>query len=251
MTSWSIAVETRVGDLELAVELHGNSAPVALVGPNASGKTTLLRLVCGALTPTHGEIVLGDTTLFSSERAVDVPIEARQIGYLPQGFGLFPHLKVIDNVAFGLSTWHARGPRSNRHERALRMLESLDCTELAKRMPRHLSGGEQQRVALARALVVEPAMLLLDEPLSALDAGARRRVRTFLAERLRSVGRPAIVVTHDARDVAALGAEVSVVERGCIVQRGTLEELRTAPANDFVAEFVDSNRPESRLPGNA
>ena len=117
-------------------------------------------------------------------------------------------------------------------------LEELECAHLADRSVDHLSGGEAQRVALARALVIEPHILLLDEPLAALDATARRSVRDFLARRLRELGRPSIVVTHDVRDVAALDAEVCVLEGGRITQRGRIDALRADPASDFVAEFV-------------
>jgi len=160
------------------------------------------------------------------------------MGYVPQGYGLFPHLRVADNVAFGLSTGPRRLPKAERRSAARQLLTELGCATLAERWPAGLSGGEQQRVALARALVVAPALLLLDEPMAALDAGVRRVVRTFLATRLRSSACPSIVVTHDVRDVLALGARVCVLEAGRIVQQGSLSELQAAPASDFVAEFV-------------
>jgi len=238
MTGWCVQVQLEVGALSLDVALDGDASPLALVGPNGSGKTTLLRAITGALRPVRGRIEVDGRSLFDSERGVDAPSERRRIGYVPQGQGLFPHLRVIDNVAFGLSSGARRRPRAARRRLALDMLQALDCDHLAGRPPVRLSGGERQRVALARALVIEPALLLLDEPLAALDATARRAVRTFLAGRLRALGRPSIVVTHDVRDVAALGARVCVLEQGCIVQRGDLAALRAAPATDFVAEFV-------------
>lgn len=238
MTAWRATVQARVGALTLDVDLAGGPEPLALVGPNGSGKTTLLRLLAGALTPARGHIEVGGATLFCSDRGVDLPIERRRVGFVPQGFGLFPHLSVLDNVAFGLSTGPARRPAAARREAALAVLAALDVAHLARRLPARLSGGEQQRVALARALVTDPALLLLDEPLSALDATRRRAVRAFLAAQLRALGRPSLVVTHDARDVAALGATVCVLEGGRLVQRGSLEALRARPATDFVAEFV-------------
>ena len=238
MSGWRASARARAGVLDLDVDLEGDDAPLALVGPNGSGKTTFLRVLTGAHAPTEAEIVVAGEVLFSSSRGIDRPIEARRVGYVPQGYGLFPHLRVVDNVAFGLSSGPRRRTRKERRRAARDALGELGYLQLADRMPAELSGGEQQAVALARALVIEPALLLLDEPLSALDVTARRSVRTFLAERLRELRRPSIVVTHDARDVAALGARVCVLEGGRIVQSGDLETLRRAPATDFVAEFA-------------
>lgn len=231
--SWRVNIRADLGTSALNVELEGGLEPLALVGPNGSGKTTLLRIIAGARAVDSGEIEVGGELLLSTSRGVDVPIEARGVGYVPQGYGLFAHLRVVDNVAFGLSL-----PKVERRQKALQMLEHLQCAHLADRLPKRLSGGEQQRVALARALVREPRLLLLDEPLASLDATARRAVRTFLAERLRAMQRPSIVVTHDVRDAEALGARVCVLEGGKIVQTGTVDELRAAPGTDFVAEFV-------------
>lgn len=243
MTSWRISARAVLGTLGIDVELEGGDAPLALVGPNGSGKTSLLRIIVGAHRPTQAEIEVGGKHLFSTSRSIDLPIEQRRVGYVPQGYGLFPHLRVIDNVAFGLSTGPRKHPRSERRRAALTTLDALDCAHLGDRLPARLSGGEQQRVALARALVIRPAMLLLDEPLAALDAGGRRAVRTFLAERLRALGRPSIVVTHDARDVAAFGGRVAVLDHGRIVQHGSLSDLRAAPASEFVAEFIGNSPP--------
>ncbi|MDD9970278.1 MAG: ABC transporter ATP-binding protein [Myxococcales bacterium] len=248
MSGFRVSIEAALGDAGLRVSLQGDRVPLALVGPNGSGKTTVLRIIAGAQRPIGGEIVVGDRTLFSSARGIDVASEQRRVGYVPQGYGLFPHLPVLDNVAFGLSVGTRRQPRAMRHRAAHAMLKALECPELAKRSPESLSGGEQQRVALARALVIDPAMLLLDEPLSALDAATRRRVRSFLAARLLSLGRPSIVVTHDVRDVAALGAHVCVLEQGRIVQQGTIDDLHAAPASEFVAEFVGHDPPKAVPP---
>ena len=239
--SWRVDVEATLGTLELELELRGDTGPVALIGPNGSGKTSLLRILAGAHRPQRAEIEVAGTTLVSTRAGVELPSEARGIGYVPQGYGLFPHLRVVDNVAFGLATRLRRQPRAARRRAALEMLEQLDCGHLADRMPARLSGGEQQRVALARALILEPRMLLLDEPLAALDVGARRSVRSLLAARLRELACPSLVVTHDLRDLPALGAHVYVLEAGRIIQSGSLEQLRAAPASAFVAEFVDAS----------
>jgi molybdate transport system ATP-binding protein len=236
--SWRVRVRTRAGALSLDVDLAGGAAPLALIGANGSGKTTLLRVIAGAHAPLGGEIVVRGVTLYSDAQQVDLPSEARGVGYVPQGYGLFPHLSVLDNVAFGLPAGRSRQARVARRARACDMLESLACAHLADRRPDLLSGGERQRVALARALVIEPGILLLDEPLAALDAAGRRSVRDFLAARLRAARVPSIVVTHDVRDVVALDAEVCVLDRGAIVQRGDVASLRAAPASAFVEEFM-------------
>ncbi|MEO0324423.1 MAG: ATP-binding cassette domain-containing protein [Myxococcota bacterium] len=174
---WSARVEMALGALGLDVDLDAGPGVTALVGPNGAGKTTLLRTIAGAYAPRRGRIALGaDDVLFDSERGIDRPPEARAVGYVPQGYGLFPHLSAADNVAFGLS-----GDRAE----AERWLARVGAAALAPRLPAALSGGEQQRVALARALARRPKLLLLDEPLAALDAGARRILRRELGTYLR------------------------------------------------------------------
>lgn len=237
--SWRIDVSLRLGSLTLDVDLEGGNEPVALVGPNGSGKTTLLRTIAGAHHPDAGTIRIGDEDVFDSQAGIDLPPEARRVGYVPQGYGLFPHLSVLENVAFG---WRARSPRPSAQELrsdATQLLERVGCGHLADRRPVGLSGGEQQRVALARALAVEPRMLLLDEPLAALDAQARRAVRTYLAEHLADRSGPALVVSHDLRDVRALGGPVCVIERGRLVQQGDADDLAARPATEFVEAFFE------------
>ena len=238
MTGWRADVQAQLGGFELDVSVQGDAQPLAVIGPNGSGKTTLLRAIAGAVPVTHAHVAIGKTVLESTEPGIHVPIERRRVGYVPQGYGLFPHLTVLENVEFGLSTGPDRPPAETRRTRALEMLTELDCTPLANRRVDRLSGGEQQRIALARALVLEPDLLLLDEPLAALDATRRRAVRHFLAERLQAFGRPSIIVTHDVRDVAILNANIVVLEEGHVVQQGSLASLRQAPASDFIAEFV-------------
>ncbi len=236
--TWHAAVSLRVGALQLEVRVAGGVRPVALVGPNGSGKTTLLRTIAGAYRPSAGVIAVGDRVLFDSARGIDLPPEERRVGYVPQGYGLFPHLRVLDNVRFGLAGASRRdnGARAS----ALAVLEQLGASHLADRWPETLSGGERQRVALARALVIEPHILLLDEPLAALDAAARRTMRRRLAERLEESAVPALVITHDLHDIVALNADVHVMEEGRIVQRGPADALATHPATEFVAEVFGS-----------
>ena len=231
--SWAASLRVRSGGFELVAELGGGRGPVALVGPNGSGKTTLLRALVGAGPRVRGRVEVDGDLLLDSATGLALPPERRRVGYVPQGYGLFPHLDAASNVAFGLP-----GRRAEARSVALELLGELDIAELATLKTGQLSGGQQQRVALARALAARPRLLLLDEPLAALDATSRRRVRSFLARRLRSLDLPSLVVTHDAQDVAALEAAVVVIEAGRVVQRGTLAELRARPATDFVAEFV-------------
>jgi ABC-type sulfate/molybdate transport systems ATPase subunit len=236
--SWHVTIRMRLGSLDLDLDLRGDDTPVAVIGPNGSGKTTLLRTIAGAYRPDAGAIRVRGDTLFDAEAGVDLPPERRGVGYVPQGYGLFPHLSVLDNVAF---SWVSRGvARTERRHAALRLMERMGCAHLAARSPTHLSGGEQQRVALARALTAEPRMLLLDEPLAALDAPSRRQIRTYLAEHLAERRGPALVVSHEARDVRALGAFVYAIEQGRVVQSGTAEALASAPATEFVAAFFEA-----------
>lgn len=234
---WAISIRVQLGALALDVEFGGGAKPVALVGPNGAGKTTLLRTIAGAHHAVAGRIEVGGQILYDCRQGIDLPPEVRRIGYVPQGYGLFPHLRVVDNVAFGLGFHGPGNSRAARRDAAAEMLGQLGCIQLAEQWPTGLSGGEKQRVALARALMTHPRLLLLDEPLAALDVAARRELRAYLAAYLQSHAFPAIVVTHDVRDVVALDADVFVLEGGRIVQSGSAESLAVNPATEFVAEF--------------
>ncbi|MCX4246229.1 ABC transporter ATP-binding protein [Paraliomyxa miuraensis] len=236
-TGWQVELRGRLGDLELDVRFEAGDGPTIVIGPNGAGKTTLLRAIAGAVGDLRGRVVLDDRVLFDSGfdsgPRVYLPPEARRVGYVPQGLGLFPHMTALDNVAFGCG----RGARAR--ARARTALERLGALELAGRLPHELSGGQRQRIALARALAPDPRGLLLDEPLSALDVGQRRRTRAFLAEHLCRAGRPALVVTHDLRDAMALRGELVVIEAGRVQQQGRLEDIARAPGSEFVAELLD------------
>ncbi len=235
---WQVRVRARAGGFDLDATIAGDRAPCVLIGPNGSGKTTLLRVVSGGHPPLAGRIRVGERVLYDSDAGVCLAPEERRIGYVPQGYGLFPHLSVLDNVAFGLAAASPRRSRGRRRAAAAGLLEEIDCGHLADRLPVKLSGGERQRVALARALLPEPELLLLDEPLAALDAATRRDMRSYLAGHLAARGRPALVVTHDVRDVHALEAPaVHAMEEGRIVQSGSPAHLAAQPASDFVGEF--------------
>jgi len=241
----SLAVQATLGSFSLQASLEVGAEPLALVGPNGSGKTSLLLAILGLRTPDHGRIVLGDDVLFDAALAIDRPTEERHLAYLPQDFGLFPHLTAIENVAFALAcgSEHAR-PRQRRGE-ALAWLERFGIGNLAERSPSRLSGGERQRVALARALASSPKALLLDEPTASLDVEARVEVRAFLSESIRSLGLPTILVTHDAMDVEALASRVAVLEKGQVVACGLLRDIRKAPPTSFAGRLFSS----STVPG--
>ena len=202
---------------------------LGLVGPNGAGKSSILAGVVGSA-DARGSVRLGDRDLAA------LPAERRGVGVVFQDFLLFPHLTVRDNVAFArrvrLGGWRAA------REAAQPWLERFDLVALADRHPEALSGGQAQRVALARALASQPDVLLLDEPMGSLDVEVRDEVRADLTRHLRDFGGPAIVVSHDREDAAQLADDLLVVERGRVVQRGTLAELATAPATPWVARFA-------------
>lgn len=228
-----IDITGRLGSLQVALQACIETSPALIIGANGAGKSTLLRAIAGARLPLTGRITLGRRTLLDSACAIDVPTHERRIGYVPQGYGLFPHLNALANVAFGCG----RGEKARK--RALDALARVDASHLRGRYPANLSGGEKQRVALARALAIEPDALLLDEPLAALDPGARRRMRTALSDYLAAADCPALIVTHDLRDVRALAATVLVVEQGSVTQSGTAAEVSAAPSGAFAGEFFD------------
>ena len=228
-----IGVARRIGTLDLRIDLSLNREAVLIAGPNGAGKTTLLRLLLGVLCPDAGRVALDGRPLFDAARGVDLAVEERELGYVPQDYALFPHLDVIENVTFGL----ARLPRAARPGRASEWLGRLGAGHLSRRFPGALSGGERQRVALARALARSPRALLLDEPFASLDPVTRSELRSSLRGWLREWRLPALIVSHDPAD-AVLADRIVVLERGHLVQQGTLEELRQAPASSFVSGFT-------------
>jgi molybdate transport system ATP-binding protein len=205
-----------------------DGATTALVGPSGAGKTTVLRVVAGLLRPRAGVVALGDRTWLDTDRGIDVSPEHRRVGYLFQEYALFPHLDVLANVRFG----------AGRGAPVADLLERFGISHLTAARIGELSGGERQRVALARALAFEPGVLLLDEPLSALDAHTKATVRIELHELLRELALPTILVTHDFEDAAALADHVGVIVDGRILQSGTAAELVATPADPFVASFT-------------
>ena len=208
---------------------------LALVGASGSGKTTTLRIAAGYETPDSGRVLLGDGTAAPRDITRESP-QRRGFGMVFQHYALFPHMRVEENVAFGLE---ARGVRKvDRLSRARAALDAVGLAGKSERSVQALSGGEQQRVALARALVIQPRVLLLDEPLSNLDPTLRQSMRDELRSTLRQSGVTALVVTHDQEDAFAVADRVAMLERGKLLQVGTPETLYHAPATRAVAEFV-------------
>jgi molybdate transport system ATP-binding protein len=231
-------LSARVGELAIEVELELSREVLVVCGPNGAGKTSLLSLLLGALPVERGRIDVSGTCLLDSASGVNVPIELRGLGYVPQDYALFPHLTVRQNVAFAARSAASRAASTERARRVDPMLDQLGLARLGDRLPRTLSGGERQRVALARALVIEPRALLLDEPLSALDVHARGEVRRWLGAHLRELGLPTLIVTHDPHDARELGDRNAVLEAGHITQIGTWQQLAAQPASAFVERLV-------------
>ena len=218
-------LRTFVASAELTVE---RGETLALVGPSGAGKTTTLRVVAGLLRPQSGSVRIDETVLLDTERGRDVAPEHRRVGYLFQEYALFPHLDVLGNVRFG----------TRDRTKANELLERFGIGHLSRARVGELSGGERQRVALARAVARDPAVLLLDEPLSALDAHTRAGVRAELRELLGSLGLPTLLVTHDFEDAATLADRVGVISEGASSRRARLSSSCHYPADPFVATFT-------------
>jgi len=207
---------------------------LALAGPSGAGKTSVLRIVSGLVRPRSGRVQASGATWLDTDRGIDIPPEQRGCGYVFQEYALFPHLSAWQNVAYPL-----RGmSRSHKRERAVELLERFGLADLADARPGTLSGGERQRVALARVLAMRPGVLLLDEPLSALDARTRAGAARELGAVLGEVEVPALLVTHDFAEAAQLGDRVGVIDSGRVVQEGTPTELAAEPRSAFVADFT-------------
>ncbi len=235
-----VRVASRLGGFSLEVDLEAEDRSVlVLVGESGSGKTTLLRSLAGLLRSDAGMITLGDEVLFDGATGVMVPPESRAIGYVAQDYALFPHLSVFENVAFGLrASGVASGPLHERVDAALRRTGVLD---LARRRPHELSGGQQQRVAIARAIVLEPRLLLLDEPLSALDLKTRQGIRGELRRLLAELPCVTVYVTHSPTEAMAFGQRIAVLENGRISQQGSRDDLMRHPRSAYVAAFLGVN----------
>ncbi len=217
---------------------------VSLLGPSGSGKTTLLRAVAGLEAPHRGTIRIEDRPVFDGSGAVEVPAEKRNLGLVFQSYALWPHRTVFDNVAYGLKLRKVAAPEIR--QRVESALGNLGLGHLGERLPHQLSGGQQQRVAIARALVYNPPVILMDEPLSNLDAKLREEARAWLRELILKMRLSALVVTHDQNEAMAMSDRVLLLNNGVIEQQGTPQELYGHPNTLFVADFMGSN---NRLEG--
>jgi iron(III) transport system ATP-binding protein len=218
-----------------------------LLGPSGCGKTTTLRSIAGLEQPDGGTIAVGDRVMFSAgskgNRAVNLPANQRGLGMVFQSYAIWPHMTVFDNVAFPLQV-RKRSDRPSKkeiEERVTRVLETMELSQQAGRQATKLSGGQQQRLALARALVIQPPLLLLDEPLSNLDAKLRESLRYELKRLQRELGITSVYVTHDQVEALALSSHIAVMQSGKVVQLGKPREVYTEPANKFVAEFIGTS----------
>ena len=221
---------------EVVLEVEFSAAPgfTILFGASGAGKTTLLDCVAGLAKPESGRIAVGGQVLFDAEKRINLPVAKRRVGYVFQNLALFPHLTVEQNVQYGLM--HL--PHGGRAERSSAILQAFRISHLARRSARELSGGESQRVALARTLVTDPAVLLLDEPLAALDAATKRKIIDDLLDWNRAHRIPILYVTHSREEVFALGERVIVLDAGRIVMQGTPHEVIEAPKQETVAQLV-------------
>jgi iron(III) transport system ATP-binding protein len=207
-----------------------------LLGPSGCGKSTTLMSIAGFQTPEVGRIAIGDVVFFDADSRVNVPAERRNLGIVFQSYAVWPHMTVFDNLAFPLKVRKTK--RNAIRPRVLEVLELVEMAPYVDRYPHQLSGGQQQRVALARALVYSPAVLLLDEPFSNLDAKLRERARAWVKELQHKLGLTTVFVTHDQDEALSMSDRLAVMDAGRVQQIGTPEDVYRRPANRFVAEFV-------------
>ncbi len=233
-------LDTHLNTFHLDINFSaGKGKTTVLLGESGAGKSTVLRLLAGLLQPEHGHISLEGNTYFDSERHIAIPPQERPIGYVFQDYVLFPHLTTFENVAFGLRAQHL--PRKVVRQRVGEALEQVHLAGYDQRRPAQLSGGQQQRVAIARALALHPQLLLLDEPLAALDIQTRREVRQELRNLLSSAGITTVMVTHQYLEALLFGFHILVLEQGQVIQQGSHRDLLQYPRSSYVAELVGMN----------
>ncbi|HZN52631.1 MAG TPA: ABC transporter ATP-binding protein [Methylomirabilota bacterium] len=231
---FSVEITKQLPEFTLDVAWSAGDGVAVLFGPSGAGKTLTLQCLAGLIRPDAGRIVVDDRVLFDSAAGVDLPPQQRRVGYVFQGYALFPHLTVGQNVAFGLRD----RPRAERLSRAAEVMERLGLGGLTHRRTGELSGGQRQRVALGRALAIDPALLLLDEPLSALDAPLRRSLRDELRTILSGWGTAAVLVTHDFTEAYQIADRIVIYESGRVIQSAPRAELLWQPASEAVARIM-------------
>jgi iron(III) transport system ATP-binding protein len=209
---------------------------ITLLGPSGCGKTTTLRCLAGFENADEGQIWIGDRLIFDSRQKINLSPQKRGMGMVFQSYAVWPHMSVFENIAFPLRI--RKAARSEVDERVARALSMVGIEELKDRLPSEISGGQQQRVAFARAIVYEPAVLLLDEPLSNLDAKLREQMRFEILELQRKIGVTTVYVTHDQEEAMVLSDEVLIMDFGKVIQRGDPEAIYFDPSNEFVADFI-------------
>jgi len=229
-----VALQKRLPDFTLDVAWTGAEGKVVLFGPSGAGKTLTLQCLAGLVRPDAGRVVVDGRVYFDAAAGVDLPPQQRRLGYVFQGYALFPHLSVLENIGFGLRS----RPRRERVDRARAVTARLGLGGLESRRPGELSGGQRQRVALGRALAIDPALLLLDEPLSALDQPMRRALGDDLKRVLDDWGIPAVLVTHDFTEAYRLADRIVVYEGGGVIQSAPRSELLWQPASEAVARIM-------------
>jgi molybdate transport system ATP-binding protein len=222
MSTLHVAAKRRTGDFEVDVRFQAKPGITILFGPSGAGKSTTLSMIAGILRPDAGDIRLGDAAWFDSKAQVNVPIQKRKVGFVFQSLALFPHLTAAENVAYGLPRGLTRGEIG---ERVAAMLDRLKVAHVATRKPPTFSGGEAQRVALARAFAIEPAILLLDEPFSALDRPLRRELHADVRKMVDSLSLPTILITHHPNEARALGDSVVMLHAGKVTGVGSVAEM--------------------------
>jgi inositol-phosphate transport system ATP-binding protein len=240
----------KFGDVK-ALDLSGVSLKIdkgeifVVIGPSGSGKTTFLRCIAGLETPDSERIILNEKVLFDSRDKINVPPEKRNMGFVPQTWGLWPYLKVFDNIAFGLNL--RKIPKDEVRKKVIHIASMLRIEELLDRYPWQLSGGQQQRVALARALVLEPSLLLLDEPISNLDAALRDEARIWLKNVIKTLNITALYVTHDIKEAFALADRIMVLSKGMLIKIAKPNKLIEEIDNEVVALLLGMNILKGRV----
>ncbi|MBS4007227.1 MAG: ATP-binding cassette domain-containing protein [Clostridium sp.] len=229
-----VDIEKNLPGFKLSVSFTAAKNTLGLLGSSGSGKTMTLRCIAGLLTPDRGKIVLNDKVFFDAKKGINLPSRERKVGYLFQNYALFPHLNVEQNISFGLR--HC--PRQEQSRRVAEMLEMMNLKGLKNRYPRQLSGGQQQRVALARSLVLEPEVLLLDEPFSALDDCLRDQLEEQLRETLGKYHGHSLYITHNIEEAYRICSELLLLEEGRIAASGPKEELFSRPPNTLAARLT-------------